>query len=196
MKRQVSLTLAGALFLSFALCAQSKTKQAGKFTVSTGIGILSTYFKDGATSQVPALSLRAGYVVSKHFTVNAYLGYSSTMASPRVFDDGLFTQIQNNSIAGGLRGELRHEVTNRLEIYGGGMLGISKANISEEEVQTGRAIYRNSDEPTPYNPSPRKSTFTYSGFVGTVFFIQPKFGVYTELGYGISLLTVGITFRM
>jgi hypothetical protein len=196
MKIQVLLTLAGAMFFSLALTAQSNATKAGKFTVSTGIGILPTYFKDGASAKVPALSLRAGYVVSKRFTLNAYFGYSSTIAGPQVFDDGVFTQIENTSIVGGLRGEIRHEITKKLEFYGGGMLGISHANITEVEANTGRAISRNPDEPTPYNPNPPKSTFTYSGFVGTTYFIQPKFGVFTELGYGISLLTAGFTFRM
>jgi len=196
MKRQVLLTLIGAMLFSFALTAQSNTKKAGKFTVSTGLGIVSTYFKDGATTNIPALSLRTGYVVSKHFTVNAYFGYSSTTASPRLFDDGLLTQIENKSIVGGVRGEFRHEFTKKVELYGGGMFGISHANISEIDSQTGKAINRKANEPTPYNPNPPKSTFTYSGFVGAAYFVQPKFGVYTELGYGISLLTAGFTFRM
>ncbi|MFQ5445649.1 MAG: hypothetical protein ACE5FF_01840 [Saprospiraceae bacterium] len=196
MKRHVLLTLVASVFFSFALTAQTNVTKAGKFTASTGIGVLTTYFKDGATTNVPPLSLRAGYIFGKHFSLNAYFGYSATTASPRLFDDGLRTQIENSSIVGGLRGEFRHNITEKLEFYGGGMLGLSHSNIKEVETETGKAINRSPDEPTPYNPNPPKSAFLYTGFVGTTYFIQPKFGVYTELGYGISLITAGFTIRM
>ena len=82
----------------------------------------------------------------------------------------------------------------RFEVYGGATLGYMHKNISEK-TSTGRNYVQTPGKPTKHDPNSSKGSLLYTGFVGTTFFVQKHIGLYAELGYGVSLLNGGVTFR-
>jgi len=152
--------------------------------------------KDKSASHSLPVQLQLGYRVSKKFSVSTFAGYAAATSDPRTFSDGFATYLENKSFSMGIRAELRHEVSQRVEIYGGSLLGYHRANIREYLAGTNETFLRDIEKPTPYNPNPTSGSLLYSAFVGTTYFIKKGFGVYGEIGYGISLLNFGVTFRM
>lgn len=179
-----------------SLTAQTKFSNPGRLTFSAGIGILPTYMKDKSVHNALPAHFMMGYRASKKFNLSAFAGYATAKTDPRFFGDGFSTYIENKTFALGLRGEMRHELTQRLEVYGGTMFGYHSANIREFYSGTTQLYSRDNDAPTPYNPKLPKGNVLYSAFVGTTYYIFKGFGVYGELGYGVSLLNVGTTFRI
>ena len=86
--------------------------------------------------------------------------------------------------------------TDRIEMYGGVILGLSTYKRQETDVRTGEKVIRQVDEPTPYNPNAPNASILYSGFIGGKYWINPRIGVYSELGLNVSLLSAGVSVRL
>lgn len=181
------------LIMASTVSAQTKL---GKFNFSAGIGLEPTHFTDKSTMNTPPIGLKAGYQFSQLFSLNAFAGFSSTTSQAQVINDGLVTQATNKHLLLGLRGEMRKELSNRFDIYGGGLLGYSMTDVQEINPVTGNAVSRPVGEPTPYDPNAPKGKFMYSGFIGSTFYLKNQIGLFAEVGYGVSLLQTGITVRL
>lgn len=192
MTKLLPLTLLCCVLSLSILNAQSP----GKLIISSGIGIAPTYHGSTASTDMPAVSLQVGYEVSKKFSLSAYAGYTAASSNQKLLSDGLLSKVENKTTAFGLRGEFRKDMTDRLEVYGGMVLGYKAFNITEFDVRTGEAVERDPDAPTPYNPNAPKGQAFYSGFVGTKYFFKKNIGLFGEFGYGLSLVNLGATFKL
>jgi hypothetical protein len=173
------------------LCAQSPSK----FSVAAGVGLAPVYHGKNASTEVPALSLQFAYKLGKSFSLGAFAGYSASTSSQRIFSDGFSSKIENKTKAFGLRGEFSRDLTDKLELYGGLMLGYRSFDLKEVNTTTGLEVERQPDAPTPYNPNQAEGAFLYSGFVGAKYYFKDHFGLFGELGYGLSLFSMGTTFK-
>ena len=169
----------------------------GKLSFSAGIGMVPTFFADGANVNTPPVNIRIGYQVSPAFSLSGYAGYaSSTSTSPFVISDGQISLIDNQQYLLGLRGEFRKVFTDKVEVYGGGMFGYNHTSTREFDSVTNEPITRSANDPSPYAPDGPNGKFLYSGFVGSTYYFNKTVGVFAELGYGISLLNTGVTIRI
>ncbi len=176
--------------------AQDRTTQFGQFAFSAGIGTVPTYVAGDAKTHVPAISLRAGVIVGKRFTFSTFLGYTDITSAPREFLDGYTTVVNNRTFMFGLRTEMHKEITEKVDFYGGLTFGFANSNRTEKDAATGVPMERDAEGPTPYNPNAPNNSFLYSGYVGTTYYFSNKFGAYAEAGYGISLISIGVTMKM
>jgi hypothetical protein len=195
--RFFALALCGvSFFCSTSLSAQSKSVNQGKFTMSAGIGALPTYLTDAANTNVPPLNIRAGYQFSDRFAANAFMGYTSVTSHPKSFYDGFQTHMINKSLMLGLRGEVHQKFSDKFGFYGGAMLGVNILDLKEINSGTGEEMVRIEGEPTPYDPNFNNKQMLYSAFVGANYFMAKGVGFYGEIGYGVSLLNFGLTFKL
>lgn len=189
-----SLLTTVLLSATVMLSAQTTT---GKFSVSAGLGVLPTFLNDDATVNTPPLSVRIAYQATPMVQLSGYAGYaSSTTNSPLIISDGQSSLVSSKLMMLGLRGELRKEVSEKFDVYGGGMLGYQHHAREEFDKHTNEPIVRETAGPTPYNPNQPKGQILYSGFVGTTYYFTKGVGVFAEAGYGISLLNTGFTVRL
>jgi hypothetical protein len=65
--------------------------------------------------------------------------------------------------------------------YGGAMLGYNIVGV---------------DYKGPGNATSDLSAITYTAFVGARYHFTSNIGAYGEVGYGVSLLTLGLTYRL
>lgn len=201
LKNQNFYSMKNVLFILTTLFTMSFTAalaqaQNGKLTISAGVGFEPTFYADKATVNTPPVSLKIGYQVTPAFSVNAFGGYSSATSQSYLISDGQLANVTNKHVLLGLRGELRKELSKRFDVYGGGMLGVSIANIKETDALTGQDVGREPQGPTPYDPNAPKGKLIYAGFVGGTFYLTNYVGVFAEAGYGVALLNAGFTFRL
>ncbi len=185
------------LFIIAFCCLSLATaySQSGKLNLSAGIGFEPTTQMDNATTNKLPMSFKVGYQVSPMFSLNAFGAYSSITSQPIPINDGMAIRTTTNQTFLGLRGELKKGLGERFEVYGGGTLGYVFQDIGEMTA-AGSKFSRVSGEPTPNDPNASKGQMLYAGFVGSTFFVQRHIGVFAELGYGVSLLNVGVTVRI
>jgi hypothetical protein len=180
------------LFVVSLLTAQTP----GKFTVSAAAGVVSSFAPSKVNTDMIPLSLRIGYDISKSFNIGTYFGYTAATSNPRVFSDGLISQVQNKSFMVGLRTELNRNLTKKLNVYGGVVIGYNSFNTKEFDTRTGQTVVRDPKEPTPYNPNAPKGQVLYAGFVGTNYKVYKGIALLAEAGYGISLFNLGVNFKL
>ena len=192
----LTLMLLCVLLTTGLLTAQSQSYHQGRFSLSAGVGLLPAYMKDKSVNNSIPVNFRAGFRISKMFSMNAFAGFASATTETRSFGDGFATYLVNKSMAIGIRGQMNKEVSNRMNIYGGVMLGYHFANINEYLAGSQLPYERNLDAPTPYDPNAPEGKLLYAAYVGTSYFFTKSIGIFGELGYGISLLNMGFTFKI
>lgn len=194
--KKISIALVFTLItLSFtALNAQNQAYKKGNFNLSLGYGIVPTFIGDGGSVNVPPLSARLGYSVSNNINLSGYVGYSATTSKADVISDGILSETRNDLVILGLRGEIHSNRDDKFDFYGGFMFGYNIPMVEETSVNDGSTIVRNPDEPYKYPEA--KNNLAYSGFVGASYFFKPKMAAYVEVGYGVSLVNLGLTFKL
>ncbi len=118
-----------------------------------------------------------------------YAGKSITETSPAIVRDGLVAQWKNNFTTLGLKGNVHFTERRNLDIYGGFLLAchFSKIELEAGEEETlARHI----------GIKPHSATLAWSGFIGTRYAFSGKLSVFGEVGYGISLATIGLGYRL
>ncbi|RMG85815.1 MAG: hypothetical protein D6714_05305 [Bacteroidetes bacterium] len=193
-KSNIQLVIALLLLCTAPVFAQNQVFDKGNFNLSIGYGVVPVYLMDKATTEVPPLSARLGYGVTKTFNISLYAGFASATSRPNLYGDGILTQYENKSLMAGLRGELRAPRSDRFDIYGGFMLGYTHPFVREVSVEDGSLIER--PEGTPRRFRKPEGKVLFSGFVGGTWYINRRFGIFAEAGYGISLLNAGLSVKL
>ena len=193
----LSITL--MLFIVESSNAQNYGRQkdldfkAGQFELQAGIGLLSTFVSTNAKTKTPPVNVVLNYRVKDFFSVGAYFGYSTTAYSGNAKDihgnpvkEDQF-KLRNEFYLTGLRFQ-GHYSQGQVDFYGGAMLGynFSRIDTNIEEVK---------DRPEGVLVE-EGDLVTYSGYIGLKYITPSKLGFYGEVGYGASLVTVGLTYRL
>lgn len=177
------------------LTAQNTRFEKGDIEISAGVGVLPTFFADQSKTIVPPLSARIGYRVSNNLSLAAYAAFSSSETNQIDLPDGSVTHYENDFLIVGIRGAAHTNRLDNWDIYGGFLLGYNIPEVTEN-----RTFNTNGDaapvEDAPSFSRPPENTFTYSGFVGASYYFGKRLGAFAEVGYGISLLNVGLNLKI
>ena len=161
--------------------------------IGIGIGFGSALGSFSRTSQAPSISalyergvwnVRGVDVIS----LGGYIGYKSFRNEYNGFS---YTYKQKwNYTSVGFRGAYHYNgFTNlpKLDLYGGVMVSYDILNYK----------YTDNDPSDNYNyfNTSYASRASATAFVGARYFFTEGFGAYSELGYGVSFLTLGVCFK-
>jgi len=196
----ILLTFTLILFVSTSSNAQNYGRQsdlrykAGQVELQAGIGLLSTFVSMNAKTKTPPVNFIVNYRVKDAFSIGAYFGYSSTgyRDDNKDIHGGSVKKedfkLTNNYYLTGLRFQ-GHYSQGQFDFYGGAMLGynFSRINTNITEVK---------DRPEGVLIDDNKSLVTYSGYIGLKYITPSKLGFYGEVGYGASIVSVGLTYRL
>jgi hypothetical protein len=88
----------------------------------------------------------------------------------------------------GARGAYHYDLLHKdnIDTYGGAMLGYNIVSFSEEGAPVGGINFFTAGA----------SYLSYGGFVGGRYYFSPNLAAQAELGFGIGLLTIGISYKM
>jgi len=195
----ILLTCTLFLFITQSANAQNYGRQndlaykAGQVELQAGIGLLSTFVSMNAKTKTPPVNFILNYRVKDCFSVGAYFGYSSTAYSGNAKDihgnvvkEDEF-KLRNDFYLTGLRVQ-GHYTQGQVDFYGGAMLGynFSRIDTNIEDV-------KNRPEGIVIDEG---SLITYSGYIGLKYITPSKLGFYGEVGYGASIVSIGLTYRL
>jgi hypothetical protein len=189
-------TVTAFLILTFAFTTISQAQitrfEKGDLDISAGVGLIPTFAADGGNTLVPPLSLRLDYRPAENFSIGAYAAFSSTETKYFDLPDDNLSQWQNDFFIVGLRGAAHGSRFENWDIYGGFMVGYNIASVSNDVI----AEEETKSEEGPSFRRPAENNFTFSGFVGATYFPKKNLGIFGELGYCISILNFGVTYKI
>lgn len=166
----------------------------GDFEIAAGVGAIATYAKDGATTLMPPLSLRVNVRVSPKFSLGGFAAYSASERNGRILPDGSLQDITNTSFQVGMRAAAHSQLGEKFDVYGGMLLGYDMPTI--EENINGSPKSKGEDTPSFIRPESNTHSFIYSAFVGATYYPKAHLGFFGEVGYGISVLNLGLSLRL
>lgn len=165
-----------------------------------GLGISPTYLKDKASAEVVPITIQASLRLWPKYSLGVVAGYS--VSDFRLRGSQTQTQAQTQTLRGeevylrntyqmaALRVAVhtRHRRSGNWEAYGGLAIGVQHTDI---EVLSGTITGIDS-----HKNIPRTATkFYYSGFVGGRYHFTKNVGIFSEIGWGASLLSLGVIYR-
>ena len=156
----------------------------GDNNLNLGVGIGSVLGGTGYSTTTPPLSVSYERgIIDQLFDdkstlgIGAYLGY---VANKYDFGGGYGWKYSHTIV--GARGALHYQLVDKLDTYGGLMLGYDIINYT---------TYGNGN----FAGSPTSSSPSWSLFLGARYYFTDNIGAFAELGYGIALLQVGVSFK-
>lgn len=151
--------------------------EEGQIDVNAGIGLVPT-FGTGDVSIPVSLSVDYGLkedVGSGSIGVGGYIGYAGSTQTLPFFGDLTYTYI-----IVGARGTYHMDLVDGFDTYGGILAGFNIASVSIENEGA-------------FGTTPTAGGgFTYSFFAGGRYYFTENIGAFAEVGYGISILNVGL----
>ena len=193
MKRISAILIFSIAILSFSNAQITKFKK-GDIDASLGLGLIPTFAADGGTALVPPISFRLDYRPAENFSIGAYAAFSSTETKFLDVPNGDLSQWKNDFMIVGIRGAAHGTRFENWDIYGGFMAGYNIASADQNVISDEDDSNKSEDGPSFRRPAENK--FTFSGFVGAAYFPKKNLGVFGELGYGISILNFGVTYKL
>ncbi len=155
--------------------------------IRSGVGLLPTFAKSHTTSEVPPLSLALRYRPSPLFSVSLLAGGSVSSATQH-HRSGSSLSLRNNFRMIALRGAVHAQRWTKWAPYAGISLAYQHCRV-EDIGNSQRA-----PEESMIHYTPRKEGLFYGAFVGTCYQPIPSLEIFGELGYGLSILTMGVGF--
>lgn len=171
------------LFSFLLVASLSYGQYAEKPEVNIGVGLLPNFI--AGVGGIP-VSVSVDYPLSSvdNLTVGGYVGY---MGANKDFSNTVFNyKIKYSAIVFGARATYHFDIlkVDKLDTYVGAMLGYNYVGVKYvgDNLPTGLAS--------------NVSGIGWAGLLGVKYGLTNSIKAFAELGYGISLATVGISFAL
>ncbi len=172
-----------AILLSFQGFAQSFGK--GSTRVHAGIGIGSPYISSGTKMGVPPIHASFELGVTDKIGVGGLLGYTSSSIEEQFFTTSYSWKFSYLIV--GARGAYHFLTDDKMDLYGGLMLGYNIANARFES---------NDSSLNSFVTEPTAGGVAYGFFAGGRYNLKNNLAVFAELGYSISWISAGVCFNI
>jgi len=162
----------------------------GDVEIGVGVGLLSTFVSKNSKSRIIPLSMTVSYRIKQFISVGAYAGYSSTNGYQS--DESIFDEVPTTSavvrndfymVGGRLEGHFNRE---RTDFYGGAMVSYHVSDVQKLDPNIDRVEGIIIEEG-------KNGGWKYSGYVGMKYMMTKHFGLFGEIGFGASLINLGLT---
>jgi hypothetical protein len=190
------LIVAVLVFSSSIIFAQEQNFKKNSLNLNAGIGIGGHYAAwNSYSSQSPEIGISADYGIIDNVgpgTIGAglYLGYKKMGYKENYYDgsNSYYYKWNWTYTIVGVRGTYYYTLDNpKIEVYGGALLGV----LMEKFKHKSNDPYWQNYE---YNYG--GSDLSLTVFAGGKFNITKKLGIFGEVGYGISYLTLGASLKL
>jgi len=183
-----------AIIFGFSLNAQKLAIKPGQIQLNAGIGLLSTYTADETTTITPPLSVSAEVFVSPNIALGIYGAYTHVLGESVFQNADIVEEYDNTTSQAALKATYYSNDMNGWRMYGGILTGVNMTNV-EKTSSPIKGDVLDDDAPSFTRPE-SPNTFLFSGFVGAQRKVNHNLSVYGELGFGISLASVGISYKL
>lgn len=177
----------------FQLNAQDYKLKAGDVQVNAAIGLVSTYAADATSTIVPPISVQADIFLTPNFSLGLLGSYSQYNGEYVNKNAGIAEYYETQTLMLGLRTAMHSNDLNNWRVYGGFIIGASIPTVDTEvSVLPGE---QTRDAELPSFSRPQDNSLLFSGFVGTRRTINSHLSAFGELGFGISLVNIGLGYK-
>lgn len=187
-KKCISLLIVFTCGAFISMQAQNIFSKGDK-AINVGIGLGSYYGGTGYKSSIPPISASFeqgvvdGLLDGKaSIGVGGYLAYTANKWETAIANSTYGYKYTYFIL--GARGVFHYQFVDKLDTYTGLMLGYNVVGSKTIGDSLGGLA------------SPTASGIGYSAFIGARYHFSDKFTAFAELGYGISALELGISFRL
>ena len=157
------------------------------WTTGVQVGLLPTFFKDDVHTELPPVSLRIGYQFTPVFSLELEAGRSVSRTIALDYNTRTQQPSRNTFSLVTLRPTVHRQLGERADAYGGLILGYQHNRIDPLLPPP------NGEESPVFYP---REGVIMSGFVGVDYAVAPRLRVNAELGYGLSLISTGVRYRL
>jgi hypothetical protein len=182
-KLLIILCMVAAAAIPQTLIAQRKTAlpfHPGELGLSAGIGITSTQIIGGEARSVP-LEIGLEYFLNEKFSVRVCGGTAKYLHK----DSATAAGWEIRTSLASLQPIFHFNRYKYWDIYGGFMFGLIHQNVELKEGLDRSSSTGHSGSKPPSN------RLLYAALVGAKYRLGKQFNLYTEIGAGTSLLTIG-----
>lgn len=178
---------------SLNLSAQDYRLKAGDIQINAAVGLIPTYAADAVSTIVPPLSLNAEFFLSPNFALGLSGSYSQYRGEYVNLNAGITEYYETSTYMLGLRTAIHSNDLNNWRVYGGFIVGANIADVDKDVVLL--AEDQTLDDELPSFSRPQDNSLLFSGFVGTRRTLGERLSVFGELGFGISLANLGLSYK-
>jgi len=194
MKKSTVLLLLAFIAFTFTASAQNYGKftpafKKGRIDAQLGIGLTPTFIGDKGTATVPPLSASIDWIIGKKISIGTYGAHSVTESREDIFVDGLKGQWRNRHTEAGVRLGIHFMEQEKWDFYGGLNLGVRHSRVEDmldgmEQLNIYKGI------------KPVTNSFAFGGYVGARYAFKEKMTAFGEVGTGVSLIKIGVGYRL
>ncbi|RME06838.1 MAG: hypothetical protein D6816_07285 [Bacteroidetes bacterium] len=184
--RTALIALLSFVFIAFGN-AQNTPSANTKIMAGIGLGQTATAFETGQSNYLP-FSIQVQHKLSSKFSLGLFYSRVSYNGPQHIVSDGLLQQLKHTYQQAALKAAFHIDRIEKLDLYGGMQLGL---NFSKFEASQGSFDYFSNH----LGLQPNSTKLLYTGFVGASYDIAYGFSIYSELGFGSTLLNTGIGYR-
>ncbi len=193
--RYYKLLLTTALFTSLFFLSTVDVQAQGRqkmphFEARAGIGLLPTFLKDHAKTEVQPVSLELRYRPSQKFSIGLLAGTSVSQALQE-HHTGESRMVRNNFQMFAVRTAVHSSPFEKWELYGGTTFGYTNSDVTYMDGEEPK----NDDEPSFFPEAKERDGFLFSAFIGTNYRVYKNVSLFGEISYGLSLATAGVAVR-
>ena len=146
---------------------------------------------DGAKQESPPLQVELSYRVNTLFSIGAIYGHSVSRSRPKIVSDGVLITWKNEQILASVRPTLHISKIPKWDFYGGSSLGFRRTKMTGQTDGNPAVLEK---EARHQGIKPVRDVPDLSAFLGARYSVSTKWQVGGEIGFGVSLVTVGVNY--
>lgn len=167
------------VIIAHCLSAQSKvTFDKNTSYLHAGIGFGGGFYSGSVT--LPPVSLSYEKAVTDKISIGGIVGYSSSQYN-YAFEGGSY-KWKYSYLLIGARGNYHFATTEKFDPYAGLTLGYNIVSVKSPAQARGYTA--------------KGSALLFGGQLGANYYFSSNTGAFAELGYGIGVLTIGLTAKL
>ncbi|MCF8331591.1 MAG: porin family protein [Bacteroidales bacterium] len=177
------ITILLALSLMFAFSASAQNYEEGDMNLNLNIGLGSGQLPENI--KLPPTSIQFEYGIAENFGLGLMVGYANTDYEIRLSNGDVGNFKTGHFLLGGIS-QYHFYSSERSTVFAKAMLGYDITSVtfnSDDGMQA--------DDFDNKNPA-----LIYGIHIGGNYYFSDNAGIFAEIGYGLSILNIGLTLKL
>ena len=177
------------LFLLAQYTQPTRIFEKGQIDLQSAVGIFPTYLADQPESVMPPVHIGLRWMVADPFSVSIFAAYSTSRSREVLSFDSARGRWKNQTLFIGIENGFHYTRIDNWDFYGGFSLLYQHIHVDTDSPKLKRMM-------PLYGIKARRGKMALTAYIGSRFALSSHYSVFIDLGYGVSLLRVGVGYRL